>query len=273
MALPNARNQYLKTQIETASKEQLVVMLFDGIIRFTDQARRAIEEKSVEGSHHALMRAQAIIMELICTVNKEKGGEVANNLMSLHAYAFNCLIVCNLKKDVSKIDEVQKIYRELKEGWVGAMDTLGISSNAGKPLAPPPTGGPGAPAPRAPLAPAAAKPVGSGIMASAAPAAAKPAAPAPVPAKPATYGMGQNVNLAAGSANLSGGAASAYGINRNAAMLGAMMANAAPVPAPQPQHQMQPAVYAKPAPVVAAPVAQKQNAVLNAYTSGAKFTA
>ncbi|MCC8179344.1 MAG: flagellar export chaperone FliS, partial [Planctomycetes bacterium] len=129
MALPNARNQYLKTQIDTASKEQLVVMLFDGIIRFTEQARKAINDNEIEDSHHALMRAQAIIMELICTVDKEKGGSIADNLLSLHAYAFNCLIVCNMHKDVTKIDEVQKIYRELRDGWVQAMDSLGIGSN------------------------------------------------------------------------------------------------------------------------------------------------
>ena len=192
MALPNARNQYLRTQIETASKEQLVVMLFDGIIRFTEQARKAIAEQQIEDSHHALMRAQAIIMELICTIDKEKGGEIANGMMSLHAYAFNCLIVCNMKKDASKIDEVQKIYRELREAWVSAMDSLGISSNAGKPIAAPATSvqPSAAPAPVKPTAttqPAvkpAASPSGSGIMASAVPA-------------PATtgYGMGRTASL------------------------------------------------------------------------------
>jgi flagellar protein FliS len=126
MAFANQKNMYLKTQVETASKEQLVVMLFDGIVRFTEQARKAILAGSVEESHHSLVRAQAIIMELICTVDKEKGGEVAQNLLGLHAYAFNCLVVCNIKKDVAKIDEVQNIYRQLRDGWIGAMESLGI---------------------------------------------------------------------------------------------------------------------------------------------------
>ncbi|MDR2390697.1 MAG: flagellar export chaperone FliS [Planctomycetota bacterium] len=128
MAFVNQKNMYLKTQIETASKEQLVVMLFDGIIRFTEQARKAILAGTVEESHHFLVRAQAIIMELICTVDKEKGGEVARNLLGLHAYAFNCLVLCNIKKDVAKIDEVQNIYRQLREGWIGAMESLGIGA-------------------------------------------------------------------------------------------------------------------------------------------------
>lgn len=157
MALPNnPRDQYLRTQVETASKEQLVVMLFDGIVRFTEVARKAIEEKRIEDSHHALMRAQAIVMELICTVDKERGGPVAKNLMGLHAYAFNCLIACNMKKDVTKIDEVQKIYRELREGWIGAMETLGIAATkaagAGASAPTKPLGSTPAPAPKAPAA-------------------------------------------------------------------------------------------------------------------------
>ena len=123
------KNQYLRTQVETASKEQLVVMLFDGIVRFTEQARKALADKDVESSHNLLMRAQAIIMELICTVDKERGGEVAKNLLALHAYAFNCLVVCNMKKDASKIDEVQRIYRELRDGWQAAMESLGLSAS------------------------------------------------------------------------------------------------------------------------------------------------
>ncbi|MCC8166331.1 MAG: flagellar export chaperone FliS, partial [Planctomycetes bacterium] len=164
MALPNARQQYLRTQIETASKEQLVVMLFDGILRFTEIARKAIEAKQIEDSHHALMRAQAIVMELICTVDKEKGGEIASNLMALHAYAFNCLITANMRKDVTKLDEVQNIYRKLREGWVGAMENLGIAAASSNP-----TGG--QPAPKAPTPPT------------------RTPGPAPIPKAPPSAGM------------------------------------------------------------------------------------
>lgn len=182
MAFPNpaARNQYLKTQVETASKEQLVVMLFDGIIRFTEQARKAIDNKEIEVSHNALMRAQAIVMELIVTVDKEKGGEVAKNLMALHAYSFNCLVQCNLRKDVTKIDEVQGIYRKLREGWVGAMESLGIVTGAQKAAAQAAAQA-GAKAPVAapaggkPLPPGGGKPLPTGAASGALPATGRPA--------------------------------------------------------------------------------------------------
>lgn len=248
MALPNARNQYLKTQIETASKEQLVVMLFDGVIRFTEQARKAIEEKQIEDSHHALMRAQAIVMELICTVDKEKGGEVANNLMGLHAYAFNCLIVCNMKKDIGKIDEVQKIYRQLREGWVGAMENLGIAPTMAKASAAPaapPAGRPAAPSAGAnsgsivpPIQPK--PPVGpgsNGIMAS-----AKPAAPV------------AGIAPAIQTAPKIGG----YGMGKTAMIAG--LSNAA--------HAVQPGK-----PVVTAASAGAKPAVVNAYQGGTRSIA
>ncbi|MCC8191350.1 MAG: flagellar export chaperone FliS [Planctomycetes bacterium] len=189
MALPYARNQYLKTQIETASKEQLVVMLFDGIIRFTELARTAMREKRIEDTHHLLMRAQAIVMELICTVDKEAGGEVAANMMSLHAYAFNCLIVANLKKDEGKIDEVQKIYRELREAWTGAMGVLGLTGkDEGS-----------ADAPAKPLPAATGKAVAAaGAKPTAAPASPTPLSAAAAPAIPLAsgYGMGKTAAFA-----------------------------------------------------------------------------
>ena len=286
MALPNARDQYLRTQVETASKEQLVVMLFDGIVRFTEQARKAIQDNKIEESHHALMRAQAIVMELICTVDKDKGGDIAKNLMGLHAYAFNCLIVCNMKKDLSKIDEVQKIYRQLREGWVGAMDTLGIGANkvAGTPAAtapaptaaakstvptPPKPVGP-APIPKAPFGGIAAKgpgqspgnpagpAAGNGVLASAAkpaaiPAESKPAAAAPAAPKPAVSG---------------------YGMGRTAMMGAYGMPAAAPAPAaPVAAAMTTPVVPAAAAPVVKPGMNAKQAAMLNAYQAGTRSIA
>lgn len=230
IAYNNARNQYLKTQVETASKEQLVVMLFDGIVRFTEQARKAMREKAIEECHNALMRAQAIVMELIVTVDKEKGGEVATNLIGLHAYAFNALVQCNMHKDESKIDEVQSIYRKLREGWVGAMENLGIVSAAAKPTSPQaavqnpaPASAPAqakpVSAPAAPKASSAEKPpqgpAAPGLMAAAkqpgAPAA--PVAPAAAPKAAGVYGMGRTAmlggfNRPAGNQYQAGGARS-----------------------------------------------------------------
>jgi flagellar protein FliS len=313
MALPNnPRDQYLRTQVETASKEQLVVMLFDGIIRFTEVARKAIQEKKIEDSHHALMRAQAIVMELICTVDKERGGPVAKNLMGLHAYAFNCLIACNMKKDLSKIDEVQKIYRELREGWVGAMEALGITSTkaAGSPVPPKPLGT--APAPKAPVAAPAPKAAGypakgpGGVLAQGRPLAAPGLKPGILGAKPAVPGapvapksafglptMPKPVSAPAAQAPAAQAPAApeasaapaapapasaiSYGMGRTAAMMGAY--GKAPAPA-QPVVPAIPAVApsaaaaAAPVPAAVKPAMNaKQAAMLSAYQANSRTSA
>lgn len=295
MAFPNpaARNQYLKTQVETASKEQLVVMLFDGIVRFTEQARKAIEEKQIEASHNALMRAQAIVMELIVTVDKDKGGDVAQNLMALHAYSFNCLVQCNLHKDVSKIDEVQNIYRNLREGWVGAMENLGIAPTAAKTMAPatatpaaapaaarqpgvPPVGGKPLPtsAPKAPAAPAAPMPqqkpgAGGGILASAKPGIPAPSA-TPVSAQPqAAPAQAAPVAPRPVAPAPKPVAATGYGMSRTAAMMGAYTAKPG-IPAAAPAPAQTPAAPAPQAqqPAVRPPVNANQAAMLGAYQTG-----
>lgn len=203
MAFNNARQQYLKTQVETASKEQLVLMLFDGILRFTEQARKAIREKAIEECHNALMRAEAIVMELIVTVDKDKGGDVAKNLVGLHAYAYNALVQCNLHKDESKIDEVQNIYRKLREGWVNAMTSLGLGPQAQPAQEAPQAQAPAAPAQAPQATQPSAKPaqgpggIGGGIMAAARPAvpAAAQTPPAPQVVAKTTYGMGRTAMM------------------------------------------------------------------------------
>ena len=128
MSLSNQHRQYLKTQIVTASKEQLVLMLYDGILRFSEQGRQGLLRGEIDIAHTAFMRTQAIIMELVYTLNREDGGEIASNLARLYAYAFNALIQANLKHDTAKIDEVQNIFRGIREGWIGAMQRMGVET-------------------------------------------------------------------------------------------------------------------------------------------------
>lgn len=137
-AAEKQRRQYLATQITTASKEQLVVMLFDGIARFCENARVAYsaKPKRIEEGSHAIQRAQAIVMELIYTLDREKGGDVAENLARLHAYAFKCLLSVTFHHDLAKIAEVVNIYSELREAWVAAMGAMGLSTGVAPASAP-----------------------------------------------------------------------------------------------------------------------------------------
>ncbi len=122
MANP-AQQQYLRTQVRTATPEQLVLMLYNGVIRFCEQAKAAIAEKEYETSHNAIRRTNAILMELFSGLNFKQGEDIAINLGRLYSYCMQRLVDANMQHDISHLEEVQKVFRNLREGWMGAMDS------------------------------------------------------------------------------------------------------------------------------------------------------
>ncbi len=118
------QKEYLKTKIQTASKEQLVLMLMDGVIRFSEHGRKAIAEKNYEAKQKNLVRSQDIVIELVNGLDHEKGGEIATNLARLYTYSIRRLVDANIKDDTAAIDEVQHIFRNLREAWAIAMDKV-----------------------------------------------------------------------------------------------------------------------------------------------------
>jgi len=113
-----AAAKYLKTQVETSSPEQLVTMLYDGAIRFGEQAVDALESEDLETFCNKLGRIQAIVLELSASLDRAGGGEVAANLSALYAYVHTKLVEADIEKDPGRIGEAIHIVRELREGWV-----------------------------------------------------------------------------------------------------------------------------------------------------------
>ena len=101
-----------------ASPVQLVVMLYDGALRFMEEGKRAIEAKDLETQNLKLQRAQKIVMELMSTLNFQKGGDIARSLVSLYAYVVGELVEGNMTDDPSRIDNAMKTMRELRDTWV-----------------------------------------------------------------------------------------------------------------------------------------------------------
>ncbi len=112
-----AQQQYLKTGVETASQPKLIIMLYQGAVKFLNLAEKMIKEENYEKSNNHLIRVQTIVNELRVSLDREKGGEVAENLDSLYDYMHNRLIKANIEKDLEIIDEVRKILQELLESW------------------------------------------------------------------------------------------------------------------------------------------------------------
>ena len=114
---PNPYQQYRSTRVETASRVDLVVMLYQGVVRFTRTAIAATERGDVRAAHTGYVRAQDVIAELIATLDHERGGEVAKQLLALYDYAFRRLVEANCKKDGVPAREVVQIFRDLGMAW------------------------------------------------------------------------------------------------------------------------------------------------------------
>lgn len=107
---------YRRVEVETASPERLVVMLYNGAIRHVEDAKRTIALKDVRRTHDHLIRAQEIVTELRGALNF-KAGDVAHNLDRVYDYVHRLLVLANLKKDSAPLDECLGHLRELRDAW------------------------------------------------------------------------------------------------------------------------------------------------------------
>ena len=108
---------YRESSITARSKEQLIVMLYDGAIKFLRQAIIAMENQDYEQKGKLLVKAMDIIDELDCCLDMELGGEVAENLRRLYDFMRRHLTEANIKLDAHRIRDVIACLDDLNEGW------------------------------------------------------------------------------------------------------------------------------------------------------------
>lgn len=116
----NPYQQYQRTQAETASPGEMIVMLYNGALRFLTVARRKLDANDIPGASASLLRAQDIILELMVSVDTTVG-EVAKNLFDLYQFMHKHLVQANVKKDSAMIDDVEGLLRELLAAWEQAI--------------------------------------------------------------------------------------------------------------------------------------------------------
>lgn len=114
--------QYKKNQVETATPEKLLILLYDGAIQYLNKAKIAFVDNETEQIHINLLGCENIILEFMNTLNMEEGGTLATNLYRLYDYLYNTLVTANLQKDVRKVDEVLGHLVSLRETWQKAID-------------------------------------------------------------------------------------------------------------------------------------------------------
>ena len=124
--------QYQKMNVQTslsdASPHQLITMLFDGLISRLAMAKGFIDRQDYEGKSRCLGSAITIIGALQNSLDKEQGGEIAENLDRLYLYMTRRVFAAGVANDVLIIDEVVSLVKTVKEGWDGIKEEVGQNS-------------------------------------------------------------------------------------------------------------------------------------------------
>ncbi|MDR6720306.1 flagellar export chaperone FliS [Paenibacillus sp. 2003] len=110
--------KYKQSSVQTSTPGQLVIMLYDGAIRFTKTGMEGIEARDYSKANVNLGKAQTIVSELMSTLNQSY--PVAKTLFSLYEYMNYLLIQANVKKETEYGEEVLGYLQELRETWVVA---------------------------------------------------------------------------------------------------------------------------------------------------------
>ncbi len=134
MAVPTAYQAYRTTQIQTASPTELILLLYDGAIKWCKQAVMHLGSSDLEAAHQALVKAQDIISELNVSLDFSASQEIAQGLSQLYDYMYDRLVESNIKKEAEPITEVIGMLEEMREMWAEvarAAQSQGPSITAG----------------------------------------------------------------------------------------------------------------------------------------------
>jgi flagellar protein FliS len=107
---------YRESSVLSAPPEALIVMLYDGALRFLFQAAVSMGEKQIETTHRKLRRAEDIILHLRDALDMEQG-EIADRLYAIYMFCLNHLRQARLDRDPAKVEQVRALLSELREAW------------------------------------------------------------------------------------------------------------------------------------------------------------
>jgi flagellar protein FliS len=112
-----AHNTYAQNNIGIESPEKLVEMLYEGVLRFNAQAKKAIKDSDIEKKSYWINRSIDIITELIVILDTDKGGDTALYLMGLYNYQIRLLSQAGIETSIEKLDECSNVFKGLLEAW------------------------------------------------------------------------------------------------------------------------------------------------------------
>lgn len=113
---------YLKTQVTTSTQDHLVVLLYDSAINSLGKAKLKMAQRDFAQKGILISKALDVISELDCSLNGQKGGEIAQNLHALYVYCSTRLLTANMNMDPTILDEVVGILSKLKSAFAEITD-------------------------------------------------------------------------------------------------------------------------------------------------------
>lgn len=113
----NPYKQYQKTQVITASREKVLLMLYEGAIRFTKLAQVAMRDKKIAEKGRCISKATAILSELMATLDFKVGGQLAVDLENLYVFMIDKLIEANIHNKIECLEAVEKLLVTLHTAW------------------------------------------------------------------------------------------------------------------------------------------------------------
>ncbi|MCM1988108.1 flagellar export chaperone FliS [Oceanirhabdus seepicola] len=116
----NAANAYKTNSVNYASKEQLLLMLIDGAVKFVKKAHNDILEKRVQEAHINLTKTQNIFYELMATLDMNAAGEWGKNLYNIYEFITRRLGEANMKKDAKILEEIIPLIEDIRNTWCEA---------------------------------------------------------------------------------------------------------------------------------------------------------
>lgn len=112
----NAYNVYKNNSITYASKDQLLLMIVDGAVKFSKIAREALKEGNVRKAHENLIKTQDIFSELMISLDTNSE-EWAKNIFNIYAFIKESLVKANLKKDIEELEKIIPLIEEVRDLW------------------------------------------------------------------------------------------------------------------------------------------------------------
>lgn len=113
----NPHRAYQKTQVTTASREKILLMLYEGAIKFIKIAQVRLREKNIPEKGRYISKTLAIISELMNTLDHGVGGQLASDLENLYLFMIDKLIEANIHNRVEDLEVVENLLTTLYSAW------------------------------------------------------------------------------------------------------------------------------------------------------------